>query len=204
MANNRHHVNFNFNPWKQRINDCAIRAVSGATGLDYREVCKRFGVSYKNGKGLIRGTGIDLNDIEEVFDEYFDVVEDYYDNYDFVPDEFKGSDEDLEMKRFEAMNDIDAVSKTTLNDFCEEFAGQGKFLVSGVSNPNAKDPIIRNKNFGHIVYVNLSKNAKHPGFVDIGDSGEMLVDAYMRVAKTEPKDSPKHWKYDYENHKFIL
>ena len=80
-------------------------------------------MSYKNGKGLIRDTGIDLNDIEEVFDEYFDVVEDYYDNYDFVPDECKGSDEDLEMKRFEAMNDIDAVSKTTLNDFCEEFAG---------------------------------------------------------------------------------
>ena len=57
---------------------------------------------------------------------------------------------------------------------------------------------------GHIVYVNLSKNAKKPGFIDIGDSGEMLVDAYMRVSKREPVSSPNHWKYDNEKHKFII
>ncbi len=33
---------------------------------------------------------------------------------------------------------------------------------------------------------------------------EMLVDAYMRVIKKEPFDSPLHWKYDHENHKFIV
>lgn len=82
-------INFNFNPWNARAPDCAIRAVSAATGLDYREVCKRLGVSWKKDKGLVRDSGIDLNDVEYVFDEYFDIIEDYYDNYNFVPDEYK-------------------------------------------------------------------------------------------------------------------
>lgn len=204
MAKNKHYIKFNYNPWKQIIDDCAIRAISGATGLDYREVCRRLGVSYKNGRGLIRNSGIDLDDIEEVFDEYFDIVEDYYDNQAFVPDEFKGSAEDAAIRQFEKLHGIDAISRTTLNDFCEEFAGQGRFVVGVVGNPDAINPQIRNKDMGHIVYVNLSKNAKKPGFIDIGDSGEMLVDAYMRVSKREPVSSPNHWKYDNEKHKFII
>jgi hypothetical protein len=45
---------------------------------------------------------------------------------------------------------------------------------------------------------------KRHGFIDSWDSSEMLVDAYMRVIKKEPVNSPLHWKYDRENHKFIV
>lgn len=91
---NPYWIFFNFNPWKQHIGDCAIRAISAATGLDYREVCNRLGVSYANGKGLIRDKGIGLRAIEKKFKEYFDIIEDFYDNYEFVPDDMKGSEED--------------------------------------------------------------------------------------------------------------
>ena len=72
---------------------------------------------------MIRDTGIDLYAIKEKFNDYFDIVEDYYENYEFTPDEFKGSKEDEEMRKFEELQGIDAVSKTTLNEFCDEFAG---------------------------------------------------------------------------------
>ena len=204
MQKNSKWINFNFNPWKAHTGDCAIRSISGATGLDYREVCKQLGVSYKNGKGLIRNIGIDLNDIKEKFNDYFDIVEDYYENYEFTPDEFKGSDEDLEMRKFEELQGIDAVSKTTLNEFCDEFTGQGKFLVGLVGNPEAKVPEFRSRDAGHIVYVNLSPNAKRQGFIDTFDSGDMLVDSYMRLRKVEPKSSPRHFKYDMDTHQFVL
>ena len=204
MQKNPKWIYFNFNPWKTHIGDCAIRAISGATGLDYREVCKQLGVSYKNGKGLIRDTGIDLYDIKQKFNDYFDIVEDYYENYEFTPDEYEGSDEDLEMRKFEELQGIDAVSKTTLNDFCDEFAGQGKFLVGLVGNPEAKVPEYRSRDAGHIVYANLSPNAKRQGFVDIFDSGEMLVDSYMRLNKVEPKISPRHYKFDVKTRKFVI
>ena len=32
-------IKFNYNPWKARTGDCAIRAIVAATGLDYRVVC---------------------------------------------------------------------------------------------------------------------------------------------------------------------
>ena len=63
MTNNKW-FNMNFNPWQVRAPDCAIRAIVAATGLDYREVCRRFGVSWKNGRGMIRDSGIDLDDIK--------------------------------------------------------------------------------------------------------------------------------------------
>jgi hypothetical protein len=59
--------------------------------MDYRAVCKNLNVSWKAGTGLIRKTGIDLNDVKRIFDEYFDIVEDYIDDFNFVPDEFKNS-----------------------------------------------------------------------------------------------------------------
>ena len=205
MANkNPKMIVFNFNPWKKHLQDCAIRAISGATGLSYKEVCKKLGVSFKNGYGLIRDNGIDLDVIEEKFSDYFDIVEDYYDNHDFVPDEYVGSKEDASMRKFEELNGINAISKTTLNDFCDEFAGQGRFLVGLVGNPEAENKAVRNHKDGHIVYVNLDRRSKRQGFVDIYDAGEMLVDSYMRVAKREPKDSPKHWKYDFDRHEFIV
>lgn len=113
--------NANFNPWGAHVGDCAIRGISAATGLDYRVVCKMLHVSYKNGQGLIRDTGIDLNDIEQVFSEYFDIVEDFYDNAEFVPPEMVGSPEALELDAFDSANGIEAPSKTTLEEFIYTF-----------------------------------------------------------------------------------
>ena len=53
-SKNPYWIKFNFNCYGRNIPDCAIRSVSAATGLDYREVCKRFGVSYTKGRGLRR------------------------------------------------------------------------------------------------------------------------------------------------------
>ena len=39
MTDNPKRLNFNFNIWNKHIPDCAIRAISAATGLDYRAVC---------------------------------------------------------------------------------------------------------------------------------------------------------------------
>lgn len=199
MAKNPNWINFNFNCYGKRINDCAIRAVVAATGLDYREVCRRFGVSYVKGKGLRRDTGIGLDVIEEKFGEYCDIVEDYYDNFDFVPDEFKDSKQNDDMLQFELQNGIDSISGNTLNDFCAQYAGQGTFLIS-----LEKDSKTNNRPAGHIVCAKLNRGAKRQGFIDTWDSGDLKVDAYMRVVKTEPKDSPLHWKYDREQHKFIV
>lgn len=85
---NRKWICFSFNPWKKLRPDCAIRAISAATLLDYREVCKQLGVAYKNGMGLIRDSGIDLEMIKSKFSDYFDIIEDFAENYSFVPDEF--------------------------------------------------------------------------------------------------------------------
>ena len=74
----------------------------------------------------------------------------------------------------------------------------------GVSeaNPDCANPAA--KRGGHIVFANCKRGAKRQGFIDTWDSGDMYVDAYMRVAKKESKDSPLHWKYDYDQHKFII
>lgn len=194
-------INFNFNPWNAAVGDCSIRAVSAGTGLDYREVCKKLGVSYKNGKGLIRDSGIGLELIEDRFDEYFDIVEDFYDNYNFVPDEYAGTLYDKQLDNFDASIGVGAISNTTLDEFIDEFKDQGIFLVSLEGNPKAKNPVARKG--GHIVCVKCIPDKKQ-GFIDTWDSGEMLVDAYMRVKKMEPYDSPKHWRYDHEKKKFIV
>lgn len=193
--------NANFNPWGAHVGDCAIRGISAATGLDYRVVCKMLHVSYKNGQGLIRDTGIELNDIERVFDQYFDIVEDFYDNTEFVPPEMVGSKEAQELEAFDSINGIEAASKTTLEEFIRDFKDQGVFLVSLVGNPDAQNPVCRRG--GHIVCVRCARGKPHC-FIDTFSSHEMFVDAYMRVARMEPVASPLHWKYDFQNKKFIL
>lgn len=130
---------YNFNPWNKHLSDCSIRAIVAATGLCYEEVCRRLKLKFKNGYGLVRDSGVELYDIEHVFDEYFDIVEDYYDNQDFVPDEFKDSLENTEMDMIDATLGVDAVSNDTLEDFIELNKGQGVFLVSLVGNPEAED-----------------------------------------------------------------
>lgn len=194
---------FNFNPWGKHIGDCAIRAVSAATGLDYREVCYRLGVGYKAGLGLTRKTGIGLRAVEKRFKEYFDIIEDFYENYAFVPDEMKGSKEDKEIADWDKELNLNAVSGITLNDFIQMFKNQGEFLVSLQANPNAKREDLR-KDAGHIVYVRLNPKYKKQGFVDVFDSGELLVDTYMKVKHREPYDSPYSLKIDTNTMKFIL
>ena len=195
-------IKFNYNPWKARTGDCAIRAIVAATGLDYRVVCQRLGVSWKNGKGLIRDTGIDLERVKTVFGSYFDIIEDFTENLNFVPDEFKDSPENDMMNAFDLEYDIDGVSSgMTLNEFVNDFRNQGAFIVSCEGNPNASNPVARKG--GHLIYVRCLPKYKQ-GFIDTWDSGEMLVDAYMRVVKREPLSSPYHWKYDKEKHEFIL
>lgn len=199
---NRKFICFNFNPWGKIAPDCSIRAISAATGLDYREICKKFGFSYKNGYGMIRQSGVNLTDIKHVFNEYFDIVEDFYDNYNFVPDEYKDSIEASQMDFIDSTLDVNAVTGITLNEFIDMFRNRGTFLVSVTGNPKAKNPNARTG--GHIVCANCSPINKKQGFIDIWDSGEMLVDAYMRIKKVEPMNSPKHWRYDREKHRFIV
>lgn len=43
----------------------------------------------------MRNTGIDLYDIKSKFSSFFDVIEDFEEDQDFVPDEFKGSEDDI-------------------------------------------------------------------------------------------------------------
>lgn len=199
---NPYFIRFNFNPWKRAIDDCAIRAISGATGLSYKEVCRRYGAACKNGYGLVRKTGIDLNVIKEKFSEYFDVVEDFVENMSFVPDGMEDTFDAKLINAFEPNDSSKYASGDTLNDFCEMFDGEGNFLVGLTPNPNAKNQNARIG--GHAVYAKLKAGLPRRGFIDTWDSGEMLVDTYMRVAKTEPVDSPFHYKYDRANHCFIV
>ena len=125
----------------------------------------------------------------------------------YVPDEMQGSIEDQQIKDIEAELGIDYdTSGDTLNDFCDLYAGQGRFLIGLVGNPNSKSkiPAIKDASMGHLVYANLRPNARKQGFIDVFDSGEMLVDCYMRVAHTEPIDSPLHYKFDTTTRKFII
>lgn len=195
--------NANFNPWGVHTGDCAIRAITAATGLDYRIVCRRLHATYKNGHGLLRDTGIDLHTIESAFSEYFDIVEDFYDNIDFVPPEMIGSKEAQELEMFDASNGIGAASSMTLQEFMTTYRDNGVFLVSLVGNPNASNPILRDPEDGHIVCARCVRGKPHC-FIDTFDSHEMCVDTYMRLAKAEPTSSPLHWKYDMAQHKFIL
>ena len=201
MAINKHWIKCNYNPWHQNIGDCVIRAVSAGTGLDYREVCKRLHVSYKNGHGLIRDTGINLEDVEEVFGEYFDIIENFYNNNDFVPDEFKDTWINHDMEQFEIANGINEPTGLTLNEFVDLYKDQGTFLVSLIRNPEVKNIPMGIKD-GHIVCVKCK--GKNQGFIDTWNSGDLLVDEFMRVKKKEPTTSPLHWKYDYEQRKFIV
>ena len=200
---NQKWINFSFNPWNKRIEDCAIRAIAAATGLDYRVVCKKLGYACKNGYGLTRKSGASIQKIKNVFNDYFDIIEDFYDNFTFVPDEFKGSEEVERIKQFEVQNGLfNSATGTTLNEFIDLYKNQGTFLVSLIGNPDSENPSCRG-DVGHLVCVKCNPGYKQ-GFIDFWDSGDMLVNAFMRVKKFEPKDSPNHWRYDREKHKFIV
>ena len=63
--------NLNMNPWKARIHDCAIRAVSLGLVMKYGSVCETFGRKCRKGVGLVGEEGIDLEDVKRKFREFF-------------------------------------------------------------------------------------------------------------------------------------
>lgn len=189
---------FNFNPWGANVGDCAIRAIVAAIGMDYRKVCRRLGFSWKNGRGLIRDSGTDLNRVKEVFDEYFDIVEDFEDAYDVTDDLV--NDRDFDTSLFLSDENF-GVTGITLEEFIDLYRDQGLFLVGLQANPDAKNHAARDG--GHIVAVNCQPGTK-PYFIDSWDSSEMLVDSYMRVKKRLPANHPDHWVYDKQAKKFVL
>lgn len=85
--NTRKHVRFfNFNKYGERkVGDCAIRAIVAGIGMDYDLVCKKLGASFKRGRGLIRNSGIELNDIKSKFRGFFDVIQDFEEDLAFTP-----------------------------------------------------------------------------------------------------------------------
>ena len=188
---------FNMNPWKKRIPDCSIRAICAAIGMRYELVCKELGVSWKKGHGLIRDTGIDLNKIKETFDPWFDIVEDYTEE---LPPEMMEEPAFAQAKFMDAALGLEEeYTGITLADFLELYNGQGTFLVGLVGNPRAKNPQCREG--GHIVCARCWKG-KPPFAIDTFDSSEMIVDSFMRVKKTIPKDDLRHWVWDSENNCF--
>ena len=81
-------------------------------------------------------------------------------------------------------------------EFLELYQEQGTFLVGLVGNPDAKNPNARKG--GHIVCAKCFKG-KQPFAIDNWRSEEMIVDSFMRVKKTVPKDDPRHWVWDAEH-----
>lgn len=188
---------FSMNPWGAHVGDCAIRAICAAIGMRYELVCKAFGVSWKRGRGLIRDTGIDLELIKKTFDEYFDHVEDYSEE---LPPELMDDPAFAQAKFLDAAYGIeDDSSGITLAEFLELYRGQGKFLVGLVGNPKAKNANARKG--GHIICA-MCPRGKDPWGIDTWPSEEMMVDSFMHVKKSIPKDDPRHWVWDAENHCF--
>lgn len=185
---------FNMNPWKKRIPDCSIRAICAAIGMRYELVCKELGMSWKKGYGLIRDTGVDLKKIKETFDPWFDVVEDYTEE---LPPEMMEEPAFAQAKFMDAALGLEEeYTGITLADFLELYNSQGTFLVGLVGNPYAKDPHCRKG--GHIVCARCWKG-RDPYAIDTFSSSEMIVDSFMRVKKTIPKDDPRHWVWDNEH-----
>ena len=116
------------------------------------------GYAWKNNYGLIRQSGSSMN--HNVFKDYFDIVENFFENFTFVPDEFKGTKQAEEIDDFERQHGLKtAGSGITLNEFIDLFAGQGTFLVQLVENPDSKDPKCRGSE-SHLVCVKCNPKFK--------------------------------------------
>ena len=178
-------VYYDANPWKTRHrNDCAIRSVKAAIGMRYAAVCEAFGRECARGTGLVGNAGINLDLIKKRFDNFFDVVEDAKDSaWENRPEEF----DDME---FDPLIDGENVMGMTLDDFCDIYGGQGRFLVSMQANPDAEYSAVRNLKGGHIVYADLRKD-DDPKYYDTWNCGECLVKAFMRVRGILKKTDPR-------------
>ncbi len=160
----KYFVNYNANPFGRRIGDCSIRAVSKGLNIPYEKVCKKLGVKFVKGKGMGSDDGIDLYYLQEVFDEYFDNVENFDSESQDVPEEFKDfNDPFFEPGEF----DSDMSQNISVNDFIELY--KGKYLV-GCMNKNGITE-------GHIVFV----DADNKKFYDTWDCGKKKVNSYMKI-----------------------
>lgn len=200
---NKKFIDFNFNPYKAHIDDCAVRAITAALGMRYELVCKQLGVSWRKGSGLIRSSGITLDVINSRFDEWFDVVQEFSGDYDSMPDDLKNDPEFQDLESLSITMGINNYTTgITLNDFCEMFAKQGIFLVGLAPNPNSRNGYCRREG-GHIVCAKCLKKYSVGYFIDTWDSGDMLVDSWMRVSKVIPPEDPRHWVFDKATHSFV-
>ena len=168
---------YNANPWKRNISDCAIRATSLAINMPYVDVCRKLGVSFKNGHGLIRDSGIYLQKIKDAFDEYFDVVVDF--GEELPPEDVPEIDYDtshLFDDDEEYMDSPNENSEMSLAEWMVLNKGLGLFIV-GLHNPaNGVD--------GHLVCASTLSMK----FFDTWDCSDWKVDAWMRVRKRLPSE----------------
>ena len=172
----RYFKRYNANPYGAQIPDCAIRAVSAGLNMPYQTVCRRLGLSWKGGHGLIRNCGVMLESIHDAFGEYFKFVQyvegvkDFDSRNAMLKDLMKDPDFDASLMGLD--NDFqDKESTLTLDRFMEEYDGQGDFLV-GLYNETGE---------GHIVCAFCSKDP--PFFVDTWDCGNLKVDCIMQIKK---------------------
>ena len=156
--------------------------------MSYPQVCKTLGVSYKKGYGLLRDSGIDLEEIKAKFNDYFGQITDFNEE---VPEELADIANDV--TKFELSMDIDSsTSGITLEEFILMFENEGRFLV-GLVSP---------KGDGHIVFVNCSRGRNF--VVDTFNCLEFKVDSWMQITKTLPKDDSRRYIYDKNRHCFVV
>lgn len=172
MSGHQYFVRYNANPWNKRLPDCAIRSVALATGLPYVDVCKKLGVSFEEGHGLLKDDDLYLRQIKNAFDDYFDFV------ITDVDEKLNPKDvPDIDFDTASLFDDEEAgfvedrKGKLNLIEWMELYRGQGVFLVA-LMNPTVE-------NSGHIVCV--STNNMH--FYDTWDCSDWKVFAWMRVKK---------------------
>lgn len=161
---------YNANPWNKYIPDCAVRAVSLAINMPYVDVCRKMGVSFKTGHGLIRNTGLYLEMVKSAFDEYFDIVVDFDET---LPEgEIPEIDVDT-AALFDEEGDMPVNTEINLSEWMLLNKGSGLYVV-GLHNPE-------NANEGHLVCASTVTMK----FFDTWDCSDYKVDAWMRVKKRE-------------------
>ena len=171
------------NPWKAKIHDCAIRAVSLGLAMRYPSVCRMFGRRCRAGVGLEGEEGIDLEDVKRRFAPYFDEIRDakFSEEYPL--------DDPYELPP-EIAPDADTIG-FTLDEFCEFHHVPGRYLVA--LNTPRDEKLLSKKDSKHMVYCDLRPGRRY--FVDTWDCGWMNVECYLRIRRIWPTDRPESLVY---------
>ena len=177
--------NLNLNPWKKKIPDCAIRAISIGLVMKYESICEIFGKVCKPGYGLYGVEGIDLEDIKEKFGDCFDIIQAAKETaWEYRPEEF----DDMP---FDPLIDIDEDWGLTLEEFCDLYDGTGRYLVA--LNTTHLERLLTKEDAKHIVCCDLRPGKK--SFADTWDCSWMQVECFMRIEKLWPIDRPESLWY---------